>query len=199
MINTLKIFIVSAISILIGCSVNKDGLRREVRLLQKGKIKDDTSYIYSLPYENGNSHLVIQGYYGHFSHKNRIALDFTMKRGTKIVAVRDGVVIRSREDNKKGGFSKKYRDFANYLIIQHIDGTRAGYWHLQQNGVLVGIGDRIKQGQVIALSGKTGYAAIPHLHFFIWGYRNGRWQQIPARFRTSNGIKFLKPLRRYRN
>ena len=199
MINTFKIFIFIGISILLGCSVSKDPLRSEVKLLQKGKIMDDTSYVYGLPYEKGNSHFLIQSYYGIFSHKNRVALDFTMKRGTKIIAVRDGVVLRAREDNNKGGFSKKYRDYANYIIIQHTDGTRAGYWHLQQNGVLVGIGDRVKQGQLIAISGKTGYAAIPHLHFFVWGYRNGRWQQIPTRFRTSDGIKFLKPLRKYRN
>ena len=195
----MKLFFIIAITVLAGCSAGKDGFEREVRLLQKGKIKDDTSYIYNLPYEKESSHFVIQAYYGAFSHKNRIALDFTMKRGTKIVAARDGIVIRSREDNNKGGFSKKYREFANYLIIQHSDGTRAGYWHLQQNGVLVGIGDRVKQGQVIALSGKTGYAAIPHLHFFIWGSRNGRWQQIPSRFRTSDGIKFLQPFHRYLN
>jgi murein DD-endopeptidase MepM/ murein hydrolase activator NlpD len=198
MINTLKICIVVAVSILTACSASKDGLKREIRLLQKGKIIDDTSYIYELPYEKGNSHLLIQGYYGHYTHKNKVALDFTMKRGTKIVAVREGVVIRSREDNTKGGFSKKYRDKANYVIIQHLDGTRAGYWHLQHTGVLVGIGDRIKQGQVIALSGKTGYTALPHLHFFVWGYRNGRWQQIPTRFRTASGIKFLKPIRKYK-
>lgn len=199
MINTLKIFIFIAVSILVGCSASKNPLRKEIKLLQKGKSIDDTSFIYGLPYEKSNSHLLIQGYYGAFSHKNRVALDFTMKRGTKIIAVRDGVVLRAREDNNKGGFSKKYRDYANYIIIQHTDGTRAGYWHLQQNGVLVGIGDRVKQGQLIAISGKTGYAAIPHLHFFVWGYRNGRWQQIPTRFRTSDGIKFLKPLRKYRN
>lgn len=198
MINTFKIFLVIAVFIFSACSVSKDAHKREVQLLQKGKLADDTSYIYSLPYEKGNSHLLIQGYYGIFSHKNRVSLDLTMKRGTKIHAVRDGIVIRAREDNTKGGFSKKYRDFANYIIIQHSDGTRAGYWHLQQNGVLVGIGDRVKQGQLIAISGKTGYAAIPHLHFFVWGYRNGRWQQIPTRFRTSNGIKFLRPWRKYR-
>jgi murein DD-endopeptidase MepM/ murein hydrolase activator NlpD len=194
----MKTCIAIAVSILIGCSSSKDSFQKEVKLLQKGKIIDDTSFVYGMPYGKGNSHLLIQGYYGLFSHKNRVALDFTMKRGTKIIAAREGVVIRSREDNNKGGFSKKYRDKANYIIIQHTDGTRAGYWHLQQNGVLVNIGDRVKQGQVIGLSGKTGYTALPHLHFFVWGYRNNRWQQIPTRFRTSNGIKYLRPLRKYK-
>ena len=85
------------------------------------------------------------------------------------------------------------------VVIQHEDGTRAGYWHLQQNGVLVNVGDTIKQGQPIALSGKTGYSAIPHLHFLVWTNKNGQWQQIPTRFRTAGGNKYLRPFRSYKN
>ena len=36
----------------IGCSVSKNPLRKEVKALQKGIIKDDSSYVYALPYEN---------------------------------------------------------------------------------------------------------------------------------------------------
>ena len=67
-----------------GCAVSKNPLRKEVKLLQKGVIKDDTSYVYALPYANKTSHRLIQGYFGHFSHKERAALDFKMKRGTKV-------------------------------------------------------------------------------------------------------------------
>ena len=42
------------------CTVSKNPLRKEVRLLQKGIIKDDTSQVYSLHYENNTSHLLIQ-------------------------------------------------------------------------------------------------------------------------------------------
>jgi murein DD-endopeptidase MepM/ murein hydrolase activator NlpD len=37
-----------------------------------------------------------------FSHKERAALDFKMKRGTKILAARDGVVVRIKEDGQQG-------------------------------------------------------------------------------------------------
>ena len=198
-INFLKITVFISIIFLAGCAASRDARRKEIRLLQKGKIKEDSSFIYALPYEKGSSHLLIQGYYSAFSHKNRAALDFKMKRGTKILAARDGVVVRSREDNNKGGWNKKYRQFANFLIVEHSDGTRAGYWHLQQNGVLVNIGDSVKQGQVIALSGKTGYSATSHLHFMVWNNKNGQWQQVPTRFLTSQGARYLKPYRRYRN
>ena len=184
----------------IGCSVSKNPLRKEVKGLQKGTIRDDSSYVYALPYENKTAHLLIQGYFSHFSHKERAALDFKMKRGTKILAARDGVVVRVKEDGNKGGLNKKYRPYGNNIVIQHPDGSRAGYWHLQHDGALVKVGDSVKKGQVIALSGKTGYTALPHLHFLVWTFNNqGDWQQVPTRFQTSKGIKYLRSMRKYQS
>src|SRR6185369_6518528 len=123
-----------------GCAVSKNPLRKEFRELQTGKLKEDTSYVYRLPYEDNSSHWMIQGYFTHFSHKERAAIDFKMKRGTKVVAARDGVVVRMKEDGNKGGLNRKYRRYGNFITVEHSDGTRAGYWHLQQNGVLVNLG-----------------------------------------------------------
>ena len=169
-------------------------------MLQKGVIKDDTSYVYALPYESGKKHRMVQGYFGPFSHKERAALDFKMKRGTKITAARDGVVTRVKEDGDRGGWNRKYRPYGNNLIITHADGSRAGYWHLQHNGALVNVGDSVKKGQVIALSGKTGYAAIPHLHFMVWSFNSNRqWQQIPTRFETQKGTVYLRGWKKYKH
>lgn len=172
--------------------------QRAIKNLQKGKARDDSSYVYALPYETGSSHLIVQGYYSAYSHKNRVAIDFKMPEGTKITAARSGIVVRLKEDSNKGGVNKKYRQSANLVVIEHEDGSRAGYWHLQQNGVLVNLGDTVQQGQVIALSGKTGYAALPHLHFLVWTSKNGQWQQIPTRFHTTNGDKYIRPFRIYK-
>jgi murein DD-endopeptidase MepM/ murein hydrolase activator NlpD len=174
-------------------------LRNEVKLLQKGIIKDDTSYVYALPFEEGRQYFLIQGYFSSFTHRERAALDFKMKRGTKICAARDGIVVRVKEDGDRGGWNKKYRPYGNNIVIQHADGSRAGYWHLQKNGALVNVGDTVKKGQVIGLSGKTGYAWIPHLHFLVWKLTNEGWQQVATRFQTSKGIKYLRPMHNYLN
>lgn len=197
--NRFLIMLLTIVVVLAGCAGSRTPQQKEARRLQKGKITEDTSYIYSLPYENGYTHRVIQGYYSAFSHKQRAALDFKMKRGTKIFAARGGVVIRLKEDGNKGGLNKKYRPYGNLVIIQHSDGSRAGYWHLQQNGVLVNVGDTVKQGQLIALSGKTGYTALPHLHFLVWTNKDGQWQSVPTRFATKKGAKYLRPFRRYKS
>ena len=195
----MKNIVIIFLLILSACSVSKNPLRQQVKQLQKGIIKDDTSFIYALPYEEGKTFRVIQGYFSRFTHKERAALDFNMKRGTKICAAREGVVVRVKEDGKKGGLDKKYRADGNNIVIQHPDGSRAGYWHLQYNGALVNVGDTVKKGQVIALSGKTGYAFNPHLHFLVWRSSNGVWQQVPTRFQTSKGVKYLRGWKRYRN
>jgi murein DD-endopeptidase MepM/ murein hydrolase activator NlpD len=192
----LYLFILSLIS---SCSVSKNPLRKQVKLLEKGIIKDDTSYVYALPYEEGKKFRVIQGYFSHFTHKERAALDFNMKRGTNITAARDGVVVRAKEDGTLGGLKSKYRSHGNNIVIQHADGSRAGYWHLQHNGALVNVGDTVKKGQLIAISGKTGYAWVPHLHFLVWTSGNGNWQQVATRFQTSKGIKYLKGWGKYLN
>lgn len=197
--NLLPASCIILISLFFSCSVSNNPLRKEIKGLQKGTIKDDTSYVYALPYEAGTKHRIIQGYFGPFSHKERAALDFKMKRGTKILAAREGVVVRVKEDGDRGGWNKKYRPYGNNIVIQHPDGSRSGYWHLQFNGALVSVGDTVQKGQVIALSGKTGYTATPHLHFLVWRSSGGQWQQVATRFQTSNGIKYLRGWKKYQS
>ncbi|HEX7847867.1 MAG TPA: M23 family metallopeptidase [Chitinophagaceae bacterium] len=194
----MKTFLFFLLCALSACSVSNNPLRKEIKLLQKGIIKDDTSYVYTLPFEPGKKYRLVQGYFGPFSHKERAALDFKMKRGTRITAIRDGVVTRVKEDGDRGGWNRKYRPYGNNIVIQHADGSRAGYWHLQFNGALVNVGDTVKQGQVIGLSGKTGYAAMPHLHLMVWSSNRGGWQQIPTRFATQKGVKYLKGWKKYK-
>ena len=59
-------------------------------------------FSYALPYQKGKSFLLIQAYQSKlFSHKGEFALDFKMKKGTKICAARSGVVVQVKEDSKK--------------------------------------------------------------------------------------------------
>jgi len=164
----------------------------------KETVGDEYSFAYSLPYEKGKSFLLIQAYQSKlFSHKGEFALDFKMKRGTKICAARSGVVVEVKEDSKKGGIALKYLAEGNHVIIKHDDGSYGNYWHLKYNGALVCVGDTIRQGQIIGLAGKTGYAAFSHLHFEVTGEYSPGQNQIPTQFITKKGKRYLKPLHRY--
>ena len=158
-------------------------------------IVDD--YVYALPYQPGTSHRVLQGYGGLLSHSHQAALDFKMPVGTKIFAARDGEVYAYKDDSNRGGpfVNKKW---ANYLIIKHPDGSFGCYWHLQVHGVLVKSG-LVRRGQLIGLSGKTGFTFQPHLHFSVkrrLSYAMNSY--VKTRFATAEGTFFLKRSSSYR-
>ena len=181
------------------CYSSINPLRKEIKRLNSLDEQTDTSYVYALPYEEGKTFRIVQGYFSQFSHRERAALDFNMKPGTRIAAARGGVVIRKKEDGDRGGLNKKLRSYGNYIVIQHPDGSRAGYWHLSKDRVFVNVGDTVSTGEVIGLSGQTGYAAFPHLHFLVWRLDSGqRLVQVPTRFQTAKGIRYLKFWTRYK-
>jgi len=171
-----------------------------IRDLKAGKFNGDSSYIYNLPFEKNKKVFLIQAYESKMSHKGEKALDFKIKKATKICAARNGVVMALRSDSDKGGLKEENLSDANYVLIKHNDGSVAHYWHLQKNGVFVNPGDSVQAGQPIGLSGNTGYSAFPHLHFEVQGYDlSGNYVQLPTRFYTHKGVIYLRPGKFYRN
>ena len=156
--------------------------------------KTNTSYIYRLPFKNGTSKFVVQSYNSKFSHKNSLALDFKVKTGTAICAARAGIAIAVRSDSKKRGMKPENMNDWNYVIIEHADGSEAWYGHIKQNGALVKLGDTILLGQKIALAGNTGWSMFPHLHFEV---HQANGSEIPTRFYTKKGVRYLKAGRFY--
>jgi murein DD-endopeptidase MepM/ murein hydrolase activator NlpD len=170
----------------------------QYRFASKQEYDNDTSYVYSLPYPEGTSHLLLQGYNSQLSHKKRLGLDFKMKKGSLVTAARSGVVVRVDEKFTRGGISYIELCKDNQGVFRDVDGSQAYYGHLQYQGVLVNTGDTVKQGSVIAKSGSTGYSATPHLHFTVWGPTPKGRSQLPTRFKTKKGAVYLKPGKWYR-
>jgi murein DD-endopeptidase MepM/ murein hydrolase activator NlpD len=167
--------------------------------LKNGKNKTDSSYIYTLPFEHKKKIFLIQGYESMFSHKSERALDFKVKTATKVCAARAGIVTAVRKDSDVGGLKPENLSDGNYILIRHNDGSVANYWHFKKDGVLVNIGDTLQTGQLIGLSGNTGYSAFPHLHFEVQGYdASGKYVQLPTRFYTQRGVIYLTPGKFYR-
>ncbi|MGN7863383.1 M23 family metallopeptidase [Chryseobacterium sp.] len=149
-------------------------------------------YQYDLPFRKGQSFNVYQGYNGNFSHQNENSIDFSMPEGTEIAAAREGVVVDFVSHNNKGCPTRNCIDQANYITILHPDGTFAQYYHLKQNGIKVNKGDQVKKGDVIGLSGNTGWSKGPHLHFVCYLPRveeNKYRETVKTLFRTGNGTK----------
>ena len=150
---------------------------------------DEQSYLF--PYASGSSYRLIQSYGSSLSHTGleQYALDFYMDVGTPVHAARGGVVARVEESNDKGCWEKGCGKNANFVVILHDDGTTGEYYHLQKDGALVDVGQRVSAGQKIALSGNTGHTTMAHLHFAV--YRAASWgttRSISVRFLSIDGI-----------
>ncbi|HKO82374.1 MAG TPA: M23 family metallopeptidase [Chitinophagaceae bacterium] len=153
--------------------------------------KNVDTYIYELPFAKGTSHRIVQGYGGLFSHSHIAALDFEMPVGTSVYAAREGKVYSYKDNSSEGGYVSSYNGKANYLIIQHNDGSFGCYWHLKENGVLVKKG-YVSKGQKIGLSGATGLVIKPHLHFSVKRKLTYDMDSfVQTKFKTKDGILLL--------
>jgi murein DD-endopeptidase MepM/ murein hydrolase activator NlpD len=58
---------------------------------------------------------------------------------------------------------------ANYVIIQHSDGSVALYWHMKNGAITTkAIGQTVTAGEYLGVVGSSGSSSGPHLHFEIW-------------------------------
>ena len=52
------------------------------------------------------------------------------------------------------------------MTLQHADGLRSGYGHMQ-GAAIVGWGEHVAKGQVLGYVGTTGASTGPHLHYWM--------------------------------
>jgi murein DD-endopeptidase MepM/ murein hydrolase activator NlpD len=107
------------------------------------------------------------GFRGNFGQQRKThvhnGIDISASVGTPIKAIADGVVVMS---------DPNYNDTCGAGIsIKHADDFQSGYCHLSKNSV--NVGDSVKQGDVIGLTGGAvgargaGNSQGPHLHFTL--------------------------------
>lgn len=141
--------------------------------------------VYQYPYAQTAYFPIVQGFGGGYSHRgpSKYAVDFAMPVGSPIHAARAGIVIDLVKHHTRGGASRKYAQYANYVVILHEDDTTGEYYHLQENGVIVTRGERVAAGQKIGYSGNTGFSSLPHLHFAVYQAKPfGKYQSLPFEF-----------------
>ena len=101
------------------------------------------------------------GYAGHYG------IDIVEYYGAPIYAGASGTVIHS-------GWNYGY---GNCVIIDHGNGYQTLYGHCSE--LLVNVGEKVIQGQLIAKEGSTGWVTGPHLHFEV---RSGDTKFNPINF-----------------
>jgi murein DD-endopeptidase MepM/ murein hydrolase activator NlpD len=134
---------------------------------------------YLLPLPSGTHLQVTQGV-GEGDHDSSNGLgyawDFVLYRSASefpVVAARGGRVIGFENNStshcggagEAPGLSCWYR--ANYVLIDHGDGTSALYLHLATGSLTVSVGQTVSQGQRLATADSTGWSTGTHLHFQV--------------------------------
>ncbi len=82
-------------------------------------------------------------------------IDFRAATGTRVYASKTGRVSKA----------KWMSGYGRIVVIQHTDDFSTAYAHLSR--ISVSVGDIVKQGQAIGLTGNSGLSTGPHLHFEI--------------------------------
>lgn len=131
---------------------NHIGVKDPKRFVESNTEIIDLSLIpeeeYAFPLPGGK---VISPYGGRRRHHSGV--DIKTRPNDTIVAAFDGLVR----------MAKPYAAYGNLIVIRHYNGLETAYSHNSKN--LVKPGDRVKAGQPIALTGRTGRATTAHLHF----------------------------------
>lgn len=148
--------------------IEKHGQRIKVSVQQKEKVEEGGVGMVTEPFAKGNVYRwnlakmganawhyplpnskVISPYGG---KRNHAGVDLKTKPNDQILAAFDGVVTRSGP----------YYGYGNCIVIRHPNGLETLYSHQSKN--LVKVGQKVKAGDVIGLTGRTGRATTEHLH-----------------------------------
>jgi murein DD-endopeptidase MepM/ murein hydrolase activator NlpD len=112
------------------------------------------------PLEGGGTLRSRFGYRIHPIFKTRklhTGVDLAARTGTPIYAAGDGVIQ----------YYKWQSGYGNKVEIQHVNGYETSYGHMSRYVEGLGVGDHVRQGQIIGYVGSTGQSTGPHLHFEI--------------------------------
>lgn len=132
---------------------------------------------------------VISPYGGARRHSG---VDLKTKPNDEIYAAFDGVVVASGP----------YYGYGNCIRIKHAYGMETLYSHQSKN--MVKKGDKVKAGQVIGLTGRTGRATTEHLHFevsfggkrldpaIIFDHSNHKLKAATLHLTKGKGVKSVK-------
>lgn len=132
---------------------------------------------------------VISPYGGKRRHSG---VDLKTKPNDEIVAAFDGVVVASGP----------YFGYGNCIRIKHAYGLETLYSHQSKN--FVKKGDKVKAGQVIGLTGRTGRATTEHLHFemsfggrrldpaIVFDHSNHKLKAATLHLTKGSGVKSVK-------
>ncbi len=99
---------------------------------------------------------------GKYNGAEHNGVDFAASVGTPVHSARSGVVVGTGNTD----LACSRVSYGKWVLIKHANGLTTLYGHLSL--IKVTAGQTVREGEEIALSGNTGYATGPHLHFTVF-------------------------------
>lgn len=112
---------------------------------------------------------------GGYNGKGHNGVDFRSAPGTQVFAAEDGFIVETGDTDS--GCRKA--SYGKWILIRHANNLSTLYAHLATIGAYPG--QQVKRGDYIGLSGASGYATGPHLHFTVFATPAVRVESIRSR------------------
>lgn len=132
------------------------------------------------------SYILVTSPFGERWGKFHYGLDFRAAVGTSVMAMAGGVV----EGTGDTDIACKGASFGKWVFIRYNNGLSSTYGHLSV--ISAKVGQKVKAGDIVGLSGNTGSSTGPHLHVGVYASDGVKIDTVPSK--SCNGKIFTQPI-----
>ncbi len=132
------------------------------------------------------SYILVTSPFGERWGKFHYGLDFRAAVGTSVMVMAGGVV----EGTGDTDIACKGASFGKWVFIRYNNGLSSTYGHLSV--ISAKVGQKVKAGDIVGLSGNTGSSTGPHLHVGVYASDGVKIDTVPSK--SCNGKIFTQPI-----
>lgn len=132
------------------------------------------------------SAITITSPYGSRWGKFHYGLDLRAKVGSNVFAMASGTVLGTGDTD----IACKGASFGKWVFIKYNNGLSSTYGHLSE--IKATVGQTVKAGDIVALSGNTGSSTGPHLHVAVYASTGVNVATVPSN--ACKGKIFTQPI-----
>lgn len=158
-------------------------------ILNPKKLPKPGTVVFSWPLKS----VLITQLFGYTSDSGRLyrsgthsGLDMRAAIGTEVYAMGNGTVVGAGDTD----IYCKGASFGKWVFIKYDNGLSSTYGHLSV--IYAKTGDRVKSGDLVALSGNTGHTTGPHLHVTVYASDGVKIDKVPSL--SCSGKTFIMPI-----
>lgn len=158
-------------------------------ILNPKKLPKPGTVVFSWPLKS----VLITQLFGYTSDSGRLyrsgthsGLDMRAAIGTEVYAMGNGTVVGAGDTD----IYCKGASFGKWVFIKYDNGLSSTYGHLSV--IYAKTGDRVKSGDLVALSGNTGHTTGPHLHVTVYASDGVEIDKVPSL--SCSGKTFIMPI-----